>query len=194
MSEDRGSQFDGARRSYFVGVASFFLALVLIGFAPSFFLKFVFNYPGVVVETAEALRPDGTARDPAALTLPIHVVAHSLFSAAWIGLFLVQAFLIRSNRRGAHQTLGGLGLLVAAGASITGFVALFRFMPRLIELADPPDPAAVLAEHLPSAAGDFGSFLVFTVAVLIGALLRHRPEWHKQLMLLASMTLLSPPM
>ena len=44
---------------FFTATAGLLLGITLIGFSPSFFLKFVFEHPGGIVEQAELLRRDG---------------------------------------------------------------------------------------------------------------------------------------
>ncbi len=177
------------RHRFFVATAGLLLGITLIGFSPSFFLKTVFEYPGLIARTAEDL---GGSRDGGALSLPLHVVAHGVLATAWMSLFFAQTLLIASGRRAVHRTLGIGGLFVAAGVFVTGVYALFLALPRLIALGDPPDPSRVIAEQLPLMSGDVGSFMTFSLAVGGAAYFRRRPETHKQLMLLASMTLVPP--
>ena len=44
---------------FFVATAGVLLAIVLIGFSPNFFLKFVFEQPGLIARTAEDLGSSG---------------------------------------------------------------------------------------------------------------------------------------
>lgn len=108
-------------------------------------------------------------------------------------LFASQALLVASDRRDAHRRLRATGLAIGGAVAVTGFVALILAVPRLIALSGTSDPAAVLAEHLPSFAGDFGTVLVLSAAVAGGGYLRRQPRAHKELMVLAAMTLMSPP-
>ena len=43
------------RHRFFVATAGLLLGITLIGFSPSFFLKTVFEHPGVIARTAEDL-------------------------------------------------------------------------------------------------------------------------------------------
>ena len=167
--------------------------MALVGFAPSFFLKAVFENPGPIVEQAELLRRTGGGNGLGVPQLPLHVVAHGTLSTAWFVLFFVQTLLISSGRRSVHQALGVGGVFLAAGVAVSGVTAIFLALPRLIALADPADPATVIAEQLPGFAGDLGSFIAFALAVSGAVYFRRRPETHKCLMLVAMMTLVPVP-
>ena len=180
------------RHRFFVVTSGVLLAIVLVGFSPSFFLKVLFQDPGMIIRLAELAPSDTGGSGLGAPELPLYVVAHGALATAWLVLFLVQTLLISSGRRAVHQKLGVGGLFVAAGVVVSGVNALFLGIPRLIALADPPDPSIVIAEQLPSFTGDLGTFMVFAMAVGGAAYFRRRPETHKQLILLASMTLITP--
>ncbi len=179
------------RHGFFVVTSGALLAIVLIGFSPSFFLKVLFEDPGIIVHEAELLRGDG-GNGLGVPELPLHVVAHGALMTAWMLLFFVQTLLITSDRRAVHQRLGVGGLFLAVGVVVSGVTAILLALPRLIALANPPDPSIVIAENLPAFSGDIGSFMAFSMAVGGAAYFRRRPETHKQLMLLASMLLIAP--
>lgn len=181
-----------ARHRFFVVTAGVLLAITLIGFSPSFFLKAVFDDPGNLVRVAEVVRSDGDGTALAAPELPVQVMVHGAFATAWLLLFFVQALLISSDRRALHQKLGVGALFIAAGVAVSGVTTIVLAMPRLIALVDSTDPAIVIAEQLPAFSADVGTFMAFTIAVACAAYFRRRPETHKQLMLLASMLLVSP--
>ena len=175
-----------AHHRFFVGLSGLFLAIALVGFAPSFFLKVVFEHPGAIVEQAELLRRDAGEDGLGVPRLPLYVVAHGALSTAWFVLFFAQTLLISSGCRGVHQTLG-------VGVVVSGVTAIVLAIPRLITLGTPPDPSVVIAEQLPGFSGDLSSFLASAVCAGGGAYFRHRPETHKYLMLVASMTLVPVP-
>ncbi len=186
------STTDSARRHhlFFVATSGAFLVTTLVGFAPSFFLMPFFDHPGLIALEAQKY---GDGGGESTLGLPLRAIVHGVLATAWMGLFFVQTLLIHSGRRALHQTLGVGGLFIAAGVFLSGVYALVLATPRMIDLADPPDPSVVIAEVLPGMGGDLGSFLFFICAVGAAAYFRRRAVTHKYLMLLASMSLVTVP-
>jgi hypothetical protein len=179
------------RSRFFIAWASVLLAITFVGFAPSFFLKAWFQDPGQVVHVAAATRDVGLA-EVGAPALPVHAIVHGLFGTAWIVLFFVQTLLIARGRATLHRKLGMLGAFVGAGVALSGITALCLAFPRMMRLTRPEDPAAFVAEHLPSLAGDLGSFLAFAAIVAAAIHLRYKAETHKRLMLVATLILIPP--
>lgn len=189
---NRRAPVDSARlhHRFFVATSGVLLAITLVGFSPSFFLKPLFDNPGQIARSAELLRV-ASGSEPSRSDLPLHVVAHGVLATAWMILFFVQTLLIHTGRGRLHRKLGVGGLFLAAGVAVSGGIAIFLALPRLIALASPLDPAVVIAEQLPLFSRDLGTFIVFSIAVSGAAHFRRRPETHKHLMLLASMTLVT---
>ena len=72
---------------FFVGMSTVLLALVLVGFAPTFYLR--------------AYR--GTSQLPALVQrLPLHLYVHGVVLTLWFVLFLVQTALVASHRINQH--------------------------------------------------------------------------------------------
>jgi len=86
---------------FFLTVAVLFPLITFIGFAPSYYLKTVFN------------------SRPIPSTL-VHV--HGLVMSLWIILFSVQAYLISSKRIKLHMTLGMSSIVLAAVMIVTGMM------------------------------------------------------------------------
>jgi uncharacterized membrane protein YozB (DUF420 family) len=122
-----------------------------------------------------AFRPDGNI----SILLQIKGVVFS----AWIILFLVQTILIRRGSRTLHQRLGWLAAAIAV--AMVGLVvgATFEEMRRV-----PPTPPAPFALA-------FNSFdtAVFAILVSSAICLRKHAEWHKRLLLSATLILLAAP-
>jgi uncharacterized membrane protein YozB (DUF420 family) len=155
------------RSRFFFGMAVAATVTVLIGFAPTFYLR------GYL-----PMRPDQPALTPI-------LFIHGVLGTAWIALFLAQSLLIVSHRVALHKRLGvaggvlaalvvGVGMMTAVDA-LRRNVGPFGIDPRTWFLSVPLAGTAL-----------FGS--------LVGtALVRRRsPDTHKRLMLLATITLLNP--
>lgn len=91
-------------RRFFTSYTLLILVAVLVGFAPSFFLR-------GLVEPYGPLRPLRPA-----------VMVHGLVTAAWVLLFPVQAWLIAANRRSLHIQLGKVGFGLGAAMTVTAYV------------------------------------------------------------------------
>ncbi len=116
---------------------------------------------------------------------PFVIHLHGALAFAWIILFVIQPTLIHFENFRMHQYLGVLGLLIAAGISITMI----------------PAGISVVHRDLDKGLGDFAyssllgvitSGILFFSLVLAGILNRRRPEIHKRLMLLATIVVLWP--
>jgi hypothetical protein len=150
-----------------MGMAVVAAVTVFVGFAPTFYLR------GYMT-----LRADQAALSPLLLL-------HGLVGTAWIALFLAQTFLVVCHRIHLHRRLGILGATVAAFLGIVGTmtaidalrrgVGPFGLDPRIWFLSVP-----------------LAGIVLFAVLVTTALVLRHRPEAHKRLMLLATITLLNP--
>lgn len=86
-------------RRIFAAAAILFPVIVLIGFGPTYYLKFAFGSPAL----------------PSTL---VHV--HGLLMTSWIVLFITQVYLIASKRAKVHMSLGILGMILAPLIVIVG--------------------------------------------------------------------------
>jgi hypothetical protein len=116
--------------------------------------------------------------------LPL-VIVHGAAMTAWVVLFLVQAMLISVRRRKLHMKLGWSALAIAPVITVNGFMVAIQSVRR--------DPS------MPFWGMDYRQFLLimlteivlFTLFVLAGILTRKRPEVHRTMMLLASLSILA---
>jgi hypothetical protein len=90
-------------RNFFLTMTLLALAVVIGGFAPTYYLKLWFGTPE--------------------LKLSVHV--HSLLATAWCALLVTQTVLIRKGRYDWHRILGMSGLAIAALMVITGYLVIF---------------------------------------------------------------------
>ncbi len=140
------------------------LLTVFAGFAPTYYLKGAFGTPDL-----NALK---------------HV--HAVVMTAWFALFLVQVRLVATGRTRVHRQLGVAGVLVAAlvvGLGIALAIASARAGSAPVGLS----PLVFLVLPL-------GEMFVFGVLVAGAIVLRKRSAWHKRLMLVGSLAMLTPAM
>jgi hypothetical protein len=108
--------------------------------------------------------------------------AHGLAMTAWFLLFFVQVRLVASGRTALHRRLGAWGALIAVLVLVVG-TATAIVAARHGATPGPP-PLVFLAIPL----GDMVVFLTLVVAALS---YRRRPDFHKRLMLCASIGILT---
>ena len=148
---------------FFIVIALVALAVALTGFAGTFFL------------------PVAQGRFAA----PPIVFVHGGLAFAWVLMFVIQPSLIALGRYDIHARTGLLGLLIALALALSGpFVGLVQ-VER--ELAAGLGPTAVSG-----LVGVFTSLGIFLGLVVAAVALRGRPDFHKRLMLLATIVVLWP--
>ena len=153
----------GERRLY-TWAAAIGLAVVFAGFAPTYYLKHVL----------------GGAPDRDGLRM-----IHGAVMTAWFTLFLVQARLVATGRTDIHRQVGTAGIVVAAlvvGMGISLAIASVRSgaspipgVPPLVFLVEP-----------------VGEMFIFAVLFTAAIALRRHSAWHKRLMLLGSLAMMTP--
>lgn len=149
--------------SFFLVMAIVGLFAAIIGFGKTFFLP--------------------VARGKFDAPFVIHL--HGAFAFAWVLLFVVQPTLIHFQNYRIHQYLGILGLLIAAGISVTMIPAGIFVVHRDLDQG--------LGEFAYSSLfGVITSGILFFALVLSGIVNRKKPETHKRLMLLATIVVLWP--
>jgi len=84
-----------AERRFYGGMALFMIAIVLIGFGPSFYLRGTMYSP----------RPNPT--------LTPMLMVHGMMFTLWMLLFWLQTVLIAANRRDLHVRMGQAGMVLA---------------------------------------------------------------------------------
>jgi hypothetical protein len=151
-------------RRFFAAMALTIVAATFVGFAPSYYLAPAFH-----------------ARPLSAL---LHI--HGLVFTAWILLYVAQTALISARRTDIHRAVGPIAVAIAivmvplgiATAIITKQVAAAQHLP-------PQGPPLV-----------FPLGAIFTFAVLVGAgvAMRKRSAWHKRLMFLGTVAILTTPL
>lgn len=133
------------------------------GFAPTFFLRPWFE-------------------QTIALTPLMHL--HGALFTAWVVLLVAQTRLVAGGRTDVHRRLGVAGAVLAAAMAPAGVLLAFESARRGLA-PQGLDPITFLAVPL----GSVAMFVGFVAAALA---MRRRPPIHKRLMLLASISIITP--
>lgn len=136
-----------------------------VAIAATVFAGFWFTYFGPLMEGD---------REPSAPA--VHV--HGLTFFAWYALLVVQSALARSRRISLHRTLGGLSVLLAALMTATGLLVVGVRMEDALQTGDPFWSA--------SGPAVFATLVLFVAFYVAAIRMRRRPDWHKRLMIVAS--------
>jgi len=149
-------------RNFYAAFATMAVAAVAIGFSTTYFI------PG----------PLGT------LNIPWMVHLHGWTAMAWVLLMVAQVVLVRSGRSRLHRQLGKAAIPLALMIWASGiFVGLYVVDRDQQEQGDMAFAALV---------GTVTSLSVFLALVIAAVRMKRRPDWHKRLMLLATIVVLWP--
>lgn len=137
-------------------------AVTVVSFARTYYLRVLFDLPP--------------------LAQAAHL--HGLISTLWLALHYTQARLIAAHRVVLHKRLGIFAAFVGAVLAIQAF---HLAIAGVAAGHAPPgrDPMEFLSVPM-------GTISMFTILLTSALVLRKRREWHKRLMLLASLSLLLP--
>ena len=124
----------------------------------------------------------GDFLDTPALPLLLHV--HGAVFTLWVLLFVTQTAFIARGSLQLHRRVGWVGVGLAAAMVVMGVAAtLFAVRYHAIPSFFPPTVFLVM---------NLIGILAFGGLVAAGVALRHRREWHKRLMLCATISILGP--
>jgi hypothetical protein len=165
MSETIHRADGGAGRRFFVAMAVVLLAVAFVGFAPTFYLKLLFDTP----------------------ELPWYLLVHGGMLTAWFALFLAQTVLVATRRVTAHRRIGRFALAAAFLLVITtlALVLAARASGEARGITR-PNPIEVIV------LGDLAALAAFSILLSVGICFRHRTPIHGRAMLLASIALVIP--
>jgi hypothetical protein len=168
ISRDQAAVRQRARTGFFLAMSIVMLGVVFLGFAPTLFLRAFFD------------RAD----------IPRYLYLHGGILTAWFAWLIVQASCVAAKRVDLHRRLGILGIALGVPAVVVSAMTTLRFGPRLAE--NGVDVEARL-HFLSEIVWNNLCFLIFFCVFLSTAIIqRHRPQVHKRLMLLASISFLPP--
>lgn len=149
--------------SLYTAIGVIGLAAILIGFSKTFIIP-VSNF---------------------SFQAPVIIYIHGFFAFSWVVLFVFQAYLIKAEKWSTHMTIGMLGVLIAVGVAVTiPFAGAYQVQK---DTAQGGGDSAVSA-----ITGTITAALMFITLVFAGLHYRKKPEVHKRLMLLATITVLWP--
>jgi len=152
---------------FFPAMAWAMMAVVLTGFAPSWFLRSYIPIPIPLVPLSPLIMVHGTA-----FTL-------------WMVLFITQTSLVAANRRDIHRKLGWWGAGLAVAMMVLGWMAALDSLRHGATPLPGISPATFFVVPI-------GSLAAFAPLVLLGVLNRKRADYHKRYMLISIMVVLTP--
>ena len=148
-------------RQFYTGMAIAAAIAVLVGFAPTYYLRPRF------VPTP----------------LPLYLQVHGLVFTTWIAFFIAQTTLVAARRTDVHRKLGWAGAVLAVLMVVIGTTAGILSGRRFVAAGQGDAALTFLATPL-------FSMVVFPTLVAAAVYFRRRPQTHKRLMLLATISLL----
>jgi len=99
MNSHKNASGQMTRNKYFLCMSTLFLAVVLVGFARSLYLRTYFDFP----------------------ELQVHLYLHGIALTAWFTVAFIQPWLIKSRHTKLHRKLGAVGVvLVSCQLNIVG--------------------------------------------------------------------------
>jgi hypothetical protein len=115
------------------------------------------------------------------------IIVHGASMTGWVLTFLIQTILIATRRYRAHMLLGRMAAVLAAFILVSGFwfnLASFRLAPPEVVVW-----ALTMKQFMLLG---FYTLLMFAVFVAVGIWYRRRPEIHRPMMLLATVSTMAP--
>ena len=113
---------------------------------------------------------------------PVHL--HGASALGWVLLFIAQTSLVRRSRTPLHRRLGQAALPLALVVWATGIATALWAAER-----DLPQQGTVATSSLAGSASGLTLYLMLVVAAVAT---RRRPDWHKRIVMLATVQLLWP--
>jgi len=157
-----------AERRFYSWMAIGLMALVFLGFAPSFYLRnIVPAYP----------RPNPT--------LPLSVILHGSLFTLWMLAFIVQTQLVAAGRRDIHMKLGKASMVLAVALVPVMYLVAVWQVGRANQ---PPFTDPLTWTIVPLAV-----IIPYAVMIWNGWNHRRNAQWHKRSMLAAAILVVAGP-
>lgn len=154
---------DLSERIYFAAFSFAALLLIFWAFAPSYFLRGIYHRP-----------------DPQPF-----IIVHGALMTGWVLLFVLQAALVSSGRRSWHMTLGVAGLAYAALLVPIGCIAVTTSAAREVH-----GHTDMMLPELNVLGISLMQMLLFGTFVAAAGFDRRRPDYHKRLIVIATLSVL----
>jgi len=154
---------------FFFSLTLVMLIVVFLGFAPTYYLDSFF-------ETAIEFQP-----------MPGYLTIHAFILSLWFVGQVVQSALVQTGHRDIHRIAGVIATGVAAGVFITGIVVTAYAVPHAEDFGITPRArlnVLVVSNTM--------NLVVFAILVSLALHFRFRPQYHKRLMLIASIAIIGP--
>ncbi|MDB5685480.1 MAG: hypothetical protein JWR77_69 [Rhizorhabdus sp.] len=147
----------------------------------SFYLIMSLVMAAVIVAGFSNTVPEDFTHNPG---LPLLLHVHGAVFTLWVFLFVAQPAFIARGSIQLHRKIGWIGAGLAAamvimGVAATLFAIRYDFVPSFF-----PRPIFLVMNMI--------GIAVFGGLVAAGVALRRKPEWHKRLMLCATVSILGP--
>jgi len=149
-------------RSFYAWGAAVIVLTAFLGFARTYYLKAAFDSP----------------------SLSTLVLVHAALMTTWVILFATQTRLVAARRIDLHRRLGVFGAALIVAIAVVGALAAIESARHGLTIGDMP-PLVFLVLPL-------GTVLVFVVLAGTAIFYRRRSDIHKRLMLLATLSILTP--
>ena len=165
-----GSVQTRSRDRFFLAMSGLLLLILLVGFSRTLYLRLFFEVPPI----------------------PSYLHVHGAAVTTWFVWLIVQASLVNVNRIDVHRRIGMLGAVIGAAVIPAGLMATLQFVPRLAEIGLPFEQAPWFITWIVWA--NFHMLLGFVAFLATALMLRRKTDIHKRLMLLATISLMPPPL
>ena len=165
-----GSVQTRGRDRFFLTMSGLLLLILLVGFSRTLYLRLFFEVPPI----------------------PTYLHVHGATVTAWFVWLIVQASLVNVNRIDVHRRIGMLGAVIGVALIPAGLMATLQFVPRLPEIGLPFEQAPWFITWIVWT--NFHMLLGFAAFLATALMLRRRTDIHKRLMLLATISLMPPPL
>jgi hypothetical protein len=115
---------------------------------------------------------------------PWFVHLHGAFALSWVVSFIIQTMLVRDRRTPLHRRLGVIALPLAVAVWVSGIATATWAARRDIDAQGTAATSAL--------AGTVSGLTLFLLLVVAAVFTRRRSDWHKRLVMLATIQVLWP--